>query len=299
MSLTVAITGGTSQVGIFTVKKLLAKGYKVKCVVRKTSKIEDINLPGVELCKGDVDDLKFLAEFSKDADYFVHIAGIWRAENILDVCSKNEKIKKVLFVGSTSRFKKLESIDPYEKQLAHKMAEAEEKIIESPMNTVVLRATMIYGMDRDKNIMQIIQFIKKYRFYPLIGRGLSYKHPVYMEDVASAVVSCIENEKVHKKDYIVAGKAPIRYREMLREIKAAMKISSIILPVPTCLAVIAFKIYKLLKPDTYINEAMIKRVNEDISYDITPAVNDFGYAPISFQEGIRNQVGYLRSKGIL
>jgi|GEM_PF-2567248 len=295
----ILVTGATSQVGILLVRNLALDGQKVRCFVRKTSNIDGLEQKGVEIFYGDIEDPESLRTAARGVDHIVHIAGIWRSNTLLEVCKEEAFAGRVIFVGSTSRFKKLDSIDPEEKRLAEKMCEAEAYIAGSELNYVILRPTMLYGLDRDKNILHIIKFMKRFRFYPQIGRGTAYKHPVYVGDVVDAIVSCLFSSKVVNKDYILAGAKPIRYKDMLNVIRRNLPFRAFIFRVPVFAAYTAVFIYKIFKPSSYINFAMVKRVNEDIIYDIGQANKDFGYSPVDFEAGVREQINYLVGKKLL
>lgn len=295
----ILVTGATSQIGSVLVGKLLEQGHKVRCLVRGSSNIDGLMRDGVEFLYGDVEDIQSLRTAVNSVESIVHIAGIWRVKALLEACRQCDFKGRVIFIGSTSRFKKLDSIDKKEKLLAQKMSRAEELIAESGIDYVILRPTMLYGLDRDKNILQIIKFMKRFRFYPLIGCGNAQKHPVYVGDVADAVISCISSKAVAKKNYIIAGAVPIKHREMLKAIKKNLPFKAYILRVPVFLAYIAVFLYKIFKPASYINYAMVKRVNEDISYDIMPAQRDFGYCPVNFEVGVRKQIEYLKRTKLL
>ena len=295
----ILVTGATSQVGIVLVGKLLAQGQKVRCLVRETSDIDVLYREGVEFLYGDIEDIQSLRAAVNGVESIVHIAGIWRVRALLEACRQEDFKGRAIFIGSTSRFKKLESIDPKEKTLAGEMCKAEKLIAGSGMDYVILRPTMLYGLDRDKNILQIIKFMRRFKCYPLIGSGTAYKHPVYVGDVAAAVVDCISSEAVAKKEYIIAGATPIKHREMLEAIRKNLPFKAYIIRVPVFFAYIAVFLYKLFKPAAYINYAMVKRVNEDVSYDIGPAQRDFGYSPVDFLTGVRKQIDYLITNELL
>ena len=289
----ILVTGATSQLGIVLVGKLLEQGHKVRCLVRGSSNIDGLMSDGVEFLYGDVEEIQSLRTAVNGVESIVHIAGIWRVKALLEACLLDDFKGRVIFIGSTSRFKKLDSIDTEEKLLAERMCEAEALIAESGINYVILRPTMLYGLDRDKNILQIIRFMRRFRFYPMIGSGNAKKHPVYVGDVAAAVVSCLTDENVIKKDYIIAGATPIKHREMLKAIKRNLPFKAYIIRVPVFFAYIAVFLYKIIKPESYINYAMVKRVNEDVCYDIGLAQRDFGYSPVDFFTGVRKQIDYL------
>lgn len=295
----ILVTGATSQVGIVLVGKLLEQGEKIRCLVRKTSNIDGLEKDGVEFLYGDIEDMQSLRVAVNGVEGIVHIAGIWRVKALLEVCRQEDFKGRAIFIGSTSRFKKLESIDPKEKTLAEEMCKAEELIVESGIDYVILRPTMLYGLDRDKNILQIINFMRRFRCYPLIGSGMAHKHPVYVGDVADAVVECISSQAVAKKNYIIAGATPIKHREMLKSIKKNLPFKAYIIRVPVFFAYIAVFLHKIYKPASYVNYAMVKRVNEDVSYDIGPAQRDFGYSPVDFLTGVRKQIDYLITNKLL
>ncbi len=295
----ILVTGATSQVGIVLVKELIARGYGVRCLVRRTSSIDGIRGQGVEFLYGDLDSFEDVRAAAEGADKIIHIAGIWRIEHLLRAAEEIDFKGRIIFIGSMSRFKKLDSIDEKEKELAGRMAGAEKMISESKLDYVILRPTMLYGIDRDKNILQIIRFMRKFRFYPLIGGGNAQKHPVYVGDVAKAVVSCMSGTEVSRRDYVIAGEKPIKHREMLAAIKRNLPFKAFILRVPVFAGYAAVFLYKLVKPSSYINYAMVKRVNEDSSYDIGPATRDFGYAPADFETGVKKQIDHLIENGLI
>ncbi|NLD50182.1 MAG: NAD(P)-dependent oxidoreductase, partial [Clostridiaceae bacterium] len=212
----ILITGATSQVGELLVDKLVSKGYRVRCLVRESSKIDNINLPGVEFAYGDLINDVSLENALKDVEYIVHIAGIWRVNSLLKVCRSIETLKKVIFVGSTSIYKKADSIDKWEKDIAQKLMIGEDAIRKSGVNYVILRPTMIYGINKDKNILQIINFMNKYRCYPVIGSGQALKQPIYAGDIADAILLVLSDERIINKEYIIGGKSPIKYKNMLK-----------------------------------------------------------------------------------
>ena len=293
----ILITGATSQVGIVLISKLLEKGFQIRCLVRNTSKIDGLKQNGIEFSYGDLDKPESIRTAITGVDTIIHIAGIWRIDSLLNICKQKNFSGRVIFIGSTSRFKKLDSTDEKERLLAEKMCEAEQKISRSGLDYVILRPTMLYGLDKDKNILQIIKFMKRFRFYPLIGNGTGEKHPVYVGDVADAIIDCTNNPNVSRKEYIIAGSSPIKHKDMLKAIRHNLPFKAFIIRVPVFLAYIAVFLFKLIKPSSYINYAMVKRVNENITYDISSASKDFGYDPVDFETGVSKQIKYLLKNG--
>jgi dihydroflavonol-4-reductase len=72
----VFVTGGHGFVGSWTVKALLAKGYRVRCLVRKSSKTHRIDDLDVEKVYGDILDRESVKAGIAGCKYAIHLAGI-------------------------------------------------------------------------------------------------------------------------------------------------------------------------------------------------------------------------------
>jgi uncharacterized protein YbjT (DUF2867 family) len=72
----VFVTGGHGFVGSWVVKGLIARGYRVRCLVRRGSKTHRIDDLAVEKVFGDILDRKSVAAGMEGADHCIHLAGI-------------------------------------------------------------------------------------------------------------------------------------------------------------------------------------------------------------------------------
>lgn len=296
----ILVTGATSQLGEVIVKKLISKNEQVRCFVRKSSKLQGLQNENVEFAFGDFNDENSINNAISGVDYIIHIGGIWHAKYFLNALdSQNKTIKKAVFVGSTSRFQKINSKDPKELQLVERMKNAEDIINSSKQNTVIIRPTMLYGIDKDKNILTLINFMNKYNFFPIIGKGNGLKQPVHVYDVADAVITAMFNEKLNKNEYNIPGANSIEYSKIIYEIKKNLNKPVLIMHIPVSVARLGFMAYKIIKPKTIINISMINRVNKSFTFDYEAAKKDFGYSPMTFEQGVKIQIDYLREKGKL
>lgn len=289
----ILVTGATSQLGEIIVRNLSRNNEKVLCFVRKTSNIKRIKLNNVDFVYGDYNDIDSIKNALENVEYLIHIGGIWYEHDFLSILKNNTRFKKAVFVGSTSRFQKINSEDLKEIELVSKMSQAENEINESKINTVIMRPTMLYGIDKDKNILNLINFMNKYHCFPIIGKGTGKKQPVYVGDVADAVISVLFNEQIIKNEYNVPGAEPIVYKDMIATIKKNLNKPVLVFHIPVWLARLGFKLYKLLNNKTIVNEAMINRVNKDFLFDYEKAKEDFDYSPLTFEQGVKKQIEFL------
>lgn len=294
----ILITGATSQLGEVIVNKLKENHEKIRCFVRETSKIDILKDENVEFAFGNFNDVKSIERALEDVDYVIHVGGIWYAKDILSILDlQNRVIKKLVFVGSTSKFQKVNSKDPKEIDLVTRMTAAEEIINKSKQNTIIIRPTMLYGIDKDKNILTLIKFMDRFHVFPIIGKGEGLKQPVHVFDVADAVLKTMYSEKLVKNEYNIPGAKSIEYKGIILSIKKNLKKPVIVLNIPLSLAKIGFKIYKSLNPKTIVNISMVNRVNKSFIFDFDSAKRDFDYTPMTFEEGVKIQIEYLREKG--
>jgi dihydroflavonol-4-reductase len=76
MVMTMFITGGTSSIGRILVKELAVKGIHMRVMIRKSSKWNMLELPGVTFVEGDVTDLKTIQRGMEGCHSVTHMAAI-------------------------------------------------------------------------------------------------------------------------------------------------------------------------------------------------------------------------------
>lgn len=74
--MTTFITGGTSSIGRVLIKELNRQGRPMKVLVRKTSNLEGIDLPGVTFVHGDVTDYESVRQGMQGCSRVTHMAAV-------------------------------------------------------------------------------------------------------------------------------------------------------------------------------------------------------------------------------
>ncbi|OAD19781.1 NAD-dependent epimerase/dehydratase [Candidatus Thiomargarita nelsonii] len=153
------------------------------------------------------------------------------------------------------------------------------------MSWTVLRPTLIYGCGIDKNVTFIAQLIRRFGFFPILGRGTGLRQPVHADDLAAACLQACLSPAAVNKAYNLSGGETLTYRDMVEAIfqQLGKKPRIISIPLPV------FKILSRIM--TRLPVAMITRMNQDLCFDHTAAYHDFAYSPRTFRD---NDMGFER-----
>jgi nucleoside-diphosphate-sugar epimerase len=286
----VFVTGGTGFTGSHTVSLLLKNGYSVRCLYRPTSDRSVLlrEQPEIEWALGDISDAESLSACMQGTDVLLNIAslGFGHADSILRG-AKIAGIKRAIFISTTAIFTRLNATS---KSIR---ITAEHAIETSGLRFTLLRPTMIYGSPRDRNMWRLIQFLRYSPIVPVFGDGASLQQPIYVEDVAHAVLGCLKSNLTIGGCYNIAGKYPLTYNEVIQTVAQAMQKQVWKLHVPMNPLVFILILFERLHIPFIIKSEQVLRLNEDKNFSYEEAQRDFGFNPLSFGEGIKIELGSL------
>jgi dihydroflavonol-4-reductase len=83
------VTGATGFIGAALVEKLLARGDRVRALVRTTSRTDELARLGVELARGALSDPRALAAAVEGCDLVLHVAGLVKARRASELFEVN------------------------------------------------------------------------------------------------------------------------------------------------------------------------------------------------------------------
>ncbi len=286
------VTGITGLTGRFLLSCLRETGYggPIRCLVRKHSDVSWINDKDVELSLGDVGDVNALKRAFSGVDGVIHLVNIRYAPQIIQACQA-AGVKRVIIVTTTGIYSKYRECSDEYKQL-------EKEIMASGLDYTIIRPTMIYGNQRDKNIHKLVRIIDKYPVIPVVGAGNGLMQPIYARDLAAVIAKAYMQPISIGMAYNVAGKNPVKYRDVLKIIAAELGKKRLFVSIPFSLALLAGYVGDIV-PNGLIDSEKVKRLQEDKVFDYSDAVRDLGFDPIPFEEGIVYEVKALREAGLI
>jgi uncharacterized protein YbjT (DUF2867 family) len=188
-------------------------------------------------------------------------------------------VHRAVFVSTTAIFTSLPSAS------RRLRLDAEAAVANSALEWTILRPTMIYGTSRDRNISRLLHFLRRWPVFPLCGNALW--QPIYVADLADAVVAALDSSLAMGRSYNLAGACPLRFADLVRSAAASLSRRVLLVPVPVSAAVLAARLTRVVTPE------QIRRLAEDKAFDYSAATRDFGFRPRSFADGVRFEVRAL------
>jgi len=280
----VFVTGGTGFTGSYVLPILLKNGYEVRCLHRPQSDRPDLlrARPQIEWVEGDVTDSRALSASMRGAEALVNVVslGFGQADSIVRA-ARDAGIVRAVFVSTTAIFTQLNA-----KSKQVRLA-AEIAIETSGLKCTVLRPTMIYGSPRDRNMWRLIRFMRYSPIVPVFGDGNHLQQPIYVGDVAQAIVSCLCNDQTIGKSYNIAGKDPLTYNQVIDTIARQLQKRVWKVHIPAAPVVSLLKFFERPHIPFPIKAEQVLRLNENKDFSYEEAETDFGFSPLSFEEGVR------------
>jgi nucleoside-diphosphate-sugar epimerase len=274
------VTGASSLVGTCLLDRLRERGF----AVRAFSRSERPSTTGVEWTARDMG--TGLGTPDAKARYLFHVAPLWLLPPILAELPA-WGVDRVVAFGSTSRFTKASSTSARERDVADRLARAEDALAarcaDLGLSWTLFRPTLIYGRGRDQNVSSIARFVERAGFFPIAGRGKGRRQPVHAEDLALACVQVLDNARTHGRAYDLAGGTTLTYSAMVEAIFCGLGREPRLVFVPRAVLAASLAAASWLPGLGHLTGAMASRMDEDLAFDSTPAAVDFGYSPRPFE----------------
>ena len=271
------VIGATGLVGSYIVEQLVRSGQHPMALSRSPRNAADI-----DWLRGDLEQPDTL-----DFPAFTTLYCTANAVLVADALPRlfSPSMKRLVVFSSTSVLTKQETEVAAERDMIRRLADAEQRIAaaceQHGVAWTILRPTLIYGAGRDTNITPLSLLIRRFGFMPLVGGASGLRQPVHAEDLAIGAIAAASSPAAVNKIYALAGGETLTYREMIGRIFDGLKLPRRFISVPLFLWRASFVLIKPLYPSA--NVAMGTRMMKDMTFDTTPAMQDFGWKPRDFK----------------
>ncbi len=276
------VTGASSQVGHYLLDKLGASERTVYALSRGAHTARQSNITWIKA------DLEQGIDYSEivNPEYLIHVAPLWTAPDIIEKAA-DAGVRRIIAIGSMSRFEKIDSASGKEAHVARALMEAEDNLqstcADVGVDWTLFRPTMIYSDGMDKNVSAIAAMIRRARVFPIAGEGSGQRMPIHAQDLAKACIQTLDNRATYNKAYNLAGGEKLAYHQMVTRIFESEGIKPMILKIPIPILRSVFKTASLIPSLKHLTPEMANRMNEDLIADYSEAAADFGFSPRRFE----------------
>lgn len=287
------VTGITGHTGRYFLKELINNKYKgpIRCVVRETSDTSLIDNSGLNIEKviGDLNDPNFIDRVMDGIETVMHIYNIHHSLIIARAANK-KKVKRAILVHTTGIYSEFK----YASEGYKKIEKEIKKLISDPNYTTkitILRPSMIYGDLCDRNMSKFIKMVDKLRILPVINGGNSLIQPVNARDLGKAFFTVLMSPGVSDgESYDLSGERPIKMIDAIKLISKELNKKTVYISIPLSLGVLIARALKILTIGRVDYVERVQRMGEDRNYSHDNATNDFGFNPMTFENGIQIEV---------
>jgi NADH dehydrogenase len=216
----ILVVGGTGFIGQHVVAKLAARGDTVFVPTRRLRHARELMVhPTVTILPGDVHDPSVLEPMVKGMDAVINLVGVLHSApgqpygpafdaahvqlptQIARACAE-QGVKRLIHVSALGA--SAQGTSQYARSKAAGEAAIAEVAQQTPeLCTTIFRPSVVFGAG-DKFMNMFAGLAKWFFVLPLAG-SKARMQPVYVDDVARAIVGCLQNKATCGQTYDLAG----------------------------------------------------------------------------------------------
>lgn len=290
----VFVTGVTGKSGLFFLEEVV-KGnnnddFSFTFLVRTQEKANIIKnkYPDASICLGSYNDRELLcSEFKKGYDILLHIAGIQSSLKLIEPAIAG-RVKWIILVHTTGIYSKYKAAGEMYRQIESKI---DDLLKGKQISKTILRPTMIYGNIHDGNVAVFMKMVYKLRLFPVVNHANYELQPVWCGDLGKAYYQVLTHpETTQNKDYNLSGGKPILLIDMFKVMANKLGVTNKYISIPFWVAFSGAWVLYVLSFGRVDFREKVQRLVEPRVYSHEPAMQDFGYAPCPFEEGIDAEI---------
>lgn len=236
------LTGATGLVGSALLRRLVAEGQPVRCLVRDPRRLGPQRVR-VQIALGDLADPPSFRNAMRGVRTVVHLAASTRDQPRGSI-EELAAIATWRMVEAAQRagvehfvfFSALGASAHHRARLFRAKALAEQAVRESDMRTTVIAPSLVYAPgDRWLTLIERLSLLPA---VPISGRGHAVCQPIWAEDVAGCVVAALSenggtgDRPAHER-YELAGPQTLTYSEVFDAVLCSLDRERPLLPIPT------------------------------------------------------------------
>ena len=300
----VTVFGGSGFVGRHTVRALAKAGWRIRVAVRHPNRAFFLRPLGsvgqIDIIKCDITDPDQVARAVQGADAVVNLCGILfqsgqTFEDLqADGAAHVAQAAAAAGVGALVHVSALGADAESDSEYAVTKAEGEEAVREAFPKAVILRPSIVFGPE-DGFFNKFAALARFMPALPLIGGGRTRFQPVFVGDVARAIVAGLSLQD--GRTYELGGPAVYSFKELLQLILRETGRRRLLVPLPFGLAILNAAFLQIL-PKPLLTMDQVRLLKKDNVVSATaPDLAELGIVPTSVEAVVPSYLWRFHPKG--
>ncbi|HSC96683.1 MAG TPA: complex I NDUFA9 subunit family protein [Burkholderiales bacterium] len=302
---TVSVFGGTGFLGRRLVRRLVAEGVTVRVAVRRPdrarSAVPAAEFDRVKVFSADVRDQASVAAAVAEADAVVNAVSAYVEKSDVTFESVHERgagmvareaaaagvalLVLVSGIGASP-----DSASPY----IRARGRGELIVQQAFPGATIVRPGAMFGPG-DALFGTLANIARMLPVVPLIGGGRTRLQPVYVEDVAEAIVRMLADRGTAGRTYELAGPTVYTLRELVGFVQRLIGRPPLVVPVPFAVAEVLAGLLELLpRPPLTTNQVDLLKA-DNVASGALPGFRELDIEPKAVEEIVPTYVGRVRA----
>jgi len=325
----ILVTGATGFTGKALIRRLLDDGHQVIGLDYKEGhKTAELRGWGAELIIGSVTDPQVVRHCMQGVDVVHHLAAAFREMNVpqshyYDVnvtgtrnvlaAAFEAKVRKFVYCSTCGVHGNVDNppggedapIQPadYYQQTKYEAEPIVLEYVQRGLKATIIRPAAIYGPGDPERFYLIYRRVAK-GWFPMIGSGRTYYHPLYIDNLVDALILAMDESKGNGEAYLIADEEYVAIEDLVRRVGRVMNVDLKVRRFPVWPVVAAGHVVEKVCKPLGINPPIFPRrvdwYRQNRAFRIDKAKRELGYRPaVSLDDGLRRTYEWYRSEGLV
>jgi NADH dehydrogenase len=292
----VTVFGGSGFIGAQVVRALAKRGYRVRIAVRRPNVSYRMRVLGevgqIELVQANLRNGPSIVRALDGAEACINLVGILyeqgrqrfqtlHAKGAEDVAQAAAKQGITRFVQMSALGASLEADSKY----ARTKAMGEEAVRKAIPQAVIIRPSVVFGQD-DSLFNRFAGLASLLPVIPLPGGGETRFAPVFVGDLAQAIVNALTDPASAGKTYEIGGPRTYSYRQLMELTLAEIHKHRALLPLPWALSSLIGELAELPSKVLPIPPVLTADQVASLKTDAVPATKALGLKQLGITDPV-------------
>jgi NADH dehydrogenase len=304
---TVSVFGGTGFLGRRLVRRLAAEGATLRIAVRSPDRARSVlraaEMERVTVVRTDVRDQASVAAAVAGADAVVNVVSAYVEKPGATFESVHEHGAKTVAqeaaAAGVARLVLVSGIgaDPQSRSPYIRARGRGELVVRQAFpSATIVRPSAMFGPG-DALFGTLADIVRLLPVVPLIGGGRTRLQPVYVEDVAEAIVRTLADRGTAGQTYELAGPGVYTLRELVSYTLNLIDKRRLLLPLPFAIAEIQARLFEFL-PSPPLTTSQVDLLREDnVASGTLPGFRELDIRPKAVEDIVPAYIGRRRAPG--